>query len=95
MWISSVCTETAWHFYKIPFLGKISMIWSLGDLTQNKINASKVGGAFICYETALSKHLLELIQLNLLSYSRSIHEKPHFVSLLATSDFLSFAKMVF
>lgn len=87
MWISSVCTNTAWYFDKIPSLGKISMIRSLGDLTQNGIHASKVGAAFICYETAHSKHQLELIQLNLLSYSQSIHEKPHFVSLLATSDF--------
>lgn len=64
------------------------MIGSLENLAQNKINASEVGAAFICYETDPSKHPLELIQLNLLSYSWSLHEKPHFVSLLATSGFL-------
>lgn len=92
MWIPSVCTSAAWYFYKIPFLGKISMIWSLGDLTQNRINARKVGADFICYETAPSKHQLELMQWNLLSYSESIHEKPHFVSLLTTSGFSGYVR---
>lgn len=65
----------AWYFYVSPFLGKISMIWSLRNLTQNKINASKVGAIFICYKTAAPKHQFELNQLTLPCYCQAIHKK--------------------
>lgn len=34
--VDFICLHRTQYFYKSPFLGKISMIWSLGNLKQKK-----------------------------------------------------------